>query len=228
MSQTLGHSLSPTGPHTFRTSRSVPISRRWLISKKLPYIRKHNDSLARQGSALDPVTEGNLYVTDSNQIREVVVATGAVTTLAVTDEFGAAVHFSTPVGVAVDGAGTSMSRTRRTTWCIKSSSLAVVHQCLPVSSAKRGQAGTAAGVTQHPKSPGSWPRARAARQASGCAIRTGTACRRCTATFRGSAAAGPDCLPGVFPDNASTQGCGRSSTSALQISNGSPVRATCG
>jgi DNA-binding beta-propeller fold protein YncE len=57
---------------------------------------------------------GNLFVSDSSNhtIRQVVVATGAVTTLAgtagmtgSTDATGAAARFNIPQGVAVDGAG---------------------------------------------------------------------------------------------------------------------------
>ena len=66
-----------------------------------------------QGLVYDGV--GNLYVADSTNgtIRQVVVATGAVTTLAgtagtigSTDGTGATARFKQPVGVAFDGAGT--------------------------------------------------------------------------------------------------------------------------
>jgi hypothetical protein len=62
------------------------------------------------GLALDQ--EGNLFVADANTIRRVVVATGAVTTIAgspetwgSTDGTGSAARFSGPAGMAVDGSG---------------------------------------------------------------------------------------------------------------------------
>ena len=62
------------------------------------------------GAATDGA--GNLYVADGNTIRKIVIATGAVTTLAGTagqygnmDGTGAAASFSWPLSVAWDGAG---------------------------------------------------------------------------------------------------------------------------
>ena len=54
---------------------------------------------------------GNLYFTDTVAIRKVVIATGAITTIAgasergTADGTGTAARFSTPRGIASDGAG---------------------------------------------------------------------------------------------------------------------------